>query len=367
MTMDFPARLWYHSNHKFQQNRLEQKAQKVMIKFSCKNCGQRIKVPDEHAGKKGRCPKCKTVVVIPEIDNDIFFKSPDSLTDDTHDTPKPPQFEFEKPPPAQTGPEEASADPLSAAANEYFLRPRIDEIPPPERKLPWVLDVFLYPISMSGLINLGIFWILPILIGFMRIILPIPFLGLIVSVIVAAYMYYFFMECIRDSASGGIRAPENIGSMPDIGDVFWQLLEIVASVFIFWGPVGIYLICKMWQASDLGVQYDSKTDLIFWLLLGYAIFFFPMGILAVAMFNSTSAFNPFLWIASIFSAFFQYCGLVLLFCVLALLASMIVAVLAASWVFAFFFGAIFIYHVMIAAHLLGRFYYLNSEKLNWEV
>ena len=35
-----------------------------MIRFYCK-CGQKIKVDDVHAGKKGRCPKCKGVVLIP--------------------------------------------------------------------------------------------------------------------------------------------------------------------------------------------------------------------------------------------------------------------------------------------------------------
>ena len=35
------------------------------IAFSCANCGHRIKVPESYAGKKGRCPKCKEAVVVP--------------------------------------------------------------------------------------------------------------------------------------------------------------------------------------------------------------------------------------------------------------------------------------------------------------
>jgi len=34
------------------------------IRFACP-CGKRIKVPIKYAGKKGRCPKCKTIVRIP--------------------------------------------------------------------------------------------------------------------------------------------------------------------------------------------------------------------------------------------------------------------------------------------------------------
>lgn len=36
-----------------------------MIRFNCKNCGHRLKIPDQHAGKKGKCPECKQLIVIP--------------------------------------------------------------------------------------------------------------------------------------------------------------------------------------------------------------------------------------------------------------------------------------------------------------
>ena len=83
---------------------------------------------------------------------------------------------------------------------------------PPERKLPWILDIFLYPTSMSGLINLGIFWIVPVLLG-INARLPIRHLFKLLTIVpilfIGVYMYYYFKECIRDSALGEIRAPEN--------------------------------------------------------------------------------------------------------------------------------------------------------------
>lgn len=36
-----------------------------MITVTCSNCSSKIKVPDNAAGKKGKCPKCGTVVRIP--------------------------------------------------------------------------------------------------------------------------------------------------------------------------------------------------------------------------------------------------------------------------------------------------------------
>jgi len=38
-----------------------------MIKFHCENCGQKFKVPETQAGKKGKCPKCKDTIVVPKI------------------------------------------------------------------------------------------------------------------------------------------------------------------------------------------------------------------------------------------------------------------------------------------------------------
>ncbi len=36
-----------------------------MIKFASSKCGRHISVDDKYAGKRGKCPNCKEVVVIP--------------------------------------------------------------------------------------------------------------------------------------------------------------------------------------------------------------------------------------------------------------------------------------------------------------
>lgn len=41
-----------------------------MIRFACKACGQQIKVSDKHAGQRGRCPKCKTALIIAIVTDD---------------------------------------------------------------------------------------------------------------------------------------------------------------------------------------------------------------------------------------------------------------------------------------------------------
>ena len=103
-----------------------------------------------------------------------------------------------------------------------------------------------------------------------------------------------------------------------------------------------------------------------------------MGILAVVMFDSVRGLNPILLIRSIISAFFQYCGLVILFYGLAVLlvigrmGSVLATVRTGSTllgpllVYILIF-AVYIWLLLVAGHLLGRFYWRYQEKLNWEV
>ena len=38
------------------------------IPVKCSNCGKTLNVPDSMAGKKGKCPKCKKVILVPTAD-----------------------------------------------------------------------------------------------------------------------------------------------------------------------------------------------------------------------------------------------------------------------------------------------------------
>jgi len=45
-----------------------------MIKFSCPNCGQSIRVDDRYAGRSGKCPRCGTAVEVPSQSSIITFR-----------------------------------------------------------------------------------------------------------------------------------------------------------------------------------------------------------------------------------------------------------------------------------------------------
>jgi len=81
-----------------------------------------------------------------------------------------------------------------------------------ERKLLWLIDIFLYPVSVPGLTNLAIFIGVPLLVSAVTFLLgPLAFTLtipiIIVNILIRLYMYWYFAECIRDSGIGGLRAP----------------------------------------------------------------------------------------------------------------------------------------------------------------
>ena len=251
------------------------------------------------------------------------------------------------------------------------------------RKLPWLIDVLLYPASVSGVIHLAIFLFGPPLTWrFLR--LPrmascFLFVALSVGIylLLVGYMLYYIGLCIFDSAKGGRRAPDiTTLDWPDPRELICQLFLILGAIAICFWPAGLYYV------------FSKKSDLVFWVLSACGIFFLPMALLAGILFDAIHALNPVSIIGSISRTFLPYCALVPLFCVLggllAVIASntfnlpstqtlqqgigQIMLVLARLFrVTLTYTGMAFVYLAMVAAHLLGWFYWWHKDKLNWGI
>lgn len=247
-----------------------------------------------------------------------------------------------------------------------------------KRKWPWLIDVFVYPLSVPGLVHLAVFFVVPFLIGFIyRNILSgggplaaVVSIGLYVLFI--GYVFYYIAYCVVDSAKGGRRAPDiSIYATPGKGELVSQLLCVVGAVAVCFWPVGVYYILT------------ERVDRFFWLLSGYGIFFFPMALLRVLMFDSFDSLNPIVIVVSIYRTFLIYLGLVLFFCVPGGLVYVMISdtpqtqTLEQTLLYIFIFldylcGAgfvcrlmVFIYSAMVGAHLLGCFYWWHKDKLDW--
>lgn len=346
-----------------------------MIRFRCKNCNQKISVPESHAGKNGKCPQCKNVVVVPKAENSSSppsqnnsktrpkFSDSDLLLLDVpqHDKPA------ERPATQEDRPDNTSEglrqlqEKVAAEADQTELAGK--------RKFPWLIDIFLYPTSTSGLIILGLVVGVPFLLralvklfGAFSLVFP-PMLILLalfavirimVEVVFVFYMYWYICQCVRDSARGGTRAPETIAITPALGELLWKFVQIVCCLAFFSLPAVVYFL------------RTGESDITFRVLLGCGIFFFPMGLLSVLMFESLRGLNPILIISSIFSAFLPYCGLIIFYCVISGLFSLAVSALSQHWYLHYLIMFVSFYMALVEAHLLGRFAWRYREKLNWE-
>ena len=232
------------------------------------------------------------------------------------------------------------------------------------RKLFWFIDSFLYPVNVSGLFNIAIFWFGPYLINLLgkyALWWAMPYGALIIlwfHILLVGYLFHYISECIRDSAGGANRAVDiSLEVTPNKGELVMHLIYIFACVSVSFCAAGIYHLVT------------QRADWIFWLLLALGVFFFPMLLLANVMFDSLEALNPVLIIASIFSTFFHYCGVVLAFCVPIGIVVVILVFLPGTTgrATSFILHGVCIYLLLVASNLLGRFFHRNEERLYWEV
>ena len=247
-----------------------------------------------------------------------------------------------------------------------------------KRKLPWFIDALFYPISISGGIHLAIFFCVPFVVGLIsRYVLSGLFilggiLSLLLYMLYVSYVFYYLAYCVFDSSRGGWRAPDiSLEHTPDKGDLISQLLRISGCFAVCFWPLAVYYILT------------GRTDLVFWLLFVLGSFFLPMALLAGVLFDSFDALNPVLIIRSIYKTFPPYCPLIPLFCILDLLVIKIISNLPGpdNYLQVLGYGFLivdylcsksFAYHTlplfylaMVAAHLLGRFYWWHKDKLDW--
>jgi hypothetical protein len=337
-----------------------------MIKFSCKNCGQKICVEDTCPAKQGKCPKCKNIIVVPQLEKPETAGQDHNLIDlqlDTSATKTQKNSE-------QTCSDNDYFDTVQNIYNYGRTKITDDNEQACLRRFPWLVDIFLYPLSIPGLTILGIVIGIPLLLALLHklfylftivcriglIFLTITVaLRVLFAIVLALYGYWYLCQCIRDSAAGRIRAPETISNTPTIGEMLAQLLKTIGCLAFFFAPLTLYY------------RYTKQVDIIFWLLFAYAVLLFPMSLLAVIMFDSFTGLRPRLVIGSIFGTFFQYFGMLLFFSIIITAMVLMVQPLQPGWLLRHFVKLVVVYIVMVMAHILGRFYWRYQEKLYWEV
>jgi DNA-directed RNA polymerase subunit RPC12/RpoP len=337
-----------------------------MIEFYCQNCGQKINAPNILTGESRLCPRCKNKVIVPDAKTAESAPKPD--------VPSKPQISLKysdyeltllnvhEQNEIKNKAAEQNDTPEDVADNKKEQEDEKEEVQyAEERKLPWLIDIFLYPISLSGLKHLAIFVGVPMLMVALTYFMPVILMCLfslictVVNCLLFLYMFWYFAECIRDSADGWVRAPEGMGGLPDLSDMLSQLIHIIGGFIFFLLPTMLYIL------------FTGRIDIVAWLLMIAAMFFYPISFLSVILHDSVSGLDPRILLRSIRNVFWPYMGLVLLFVMLAGMVRLIYLELQLSIFWRFVFQFLMFYTAFILAHLTGRFYWRYKEKLKWDL
>jgi hypothetical protein len=217
----------------------------------------------------------------------------------------------------------------------------------------------LYPFSISGIIHILVFSLLPPLWAQATTLRfwESPGIGpLFWLVVLTLYFVHYAAACLSDSAAGGTRAVDvNSEATPLSVDALLSTAQtILPAVAAVWAPAFAYHL------------FRERVDWILLTWLAVAGFMFPMILLAVNDFDSIRGASPLLVLPSIASVLRPYCGLAsCLFALGALSGTLLCLSVGRDGIW--FLRPVVFYVALVAVHVLGRFYCRYKEQLNWGV
>ncbi len=193
-----------------------------------------------------------------------------------------------------------------------------------------------------------------------RLYIPIPFGRSTLTILFFGYWYSYLQSIIHTTAYGDDNEP----ALPEpskselIGPVF-QMFATTALCFL--PAVGLLI----WRFFDP----DAEIDTLLLVVVPLSCLYYPMALLAMAIFDSVSGVNPLVVIPAIIKTPLHY----LVACLL------LGAVVGFYWVGRFFLpmfipipilpmaisSCVWLYFMMVMSRVLGLLYFCNRERLGW--
>jgi hypothetical protein len=265
-----------------------------MIKFYCTRCDKKLGVPDEFAGKRVRCPRCKQPVTVPELEIEPveepmpdFLGSDDPLVSDHGSDIAPPKFDFPLQPETETPPAPAAQTPAPKKPTSVRCPKCLTVIPDGSefcitcghpapmpavegekdkpkksgilRSIPmgkgFVTDLISMLSPMKSGSDMITFFVLFLMHLFVNAPIPIPFIGWI-KLIIYGYIYTFLFDVLLETANGNNNLPHF--EVPDnFGDLIRPYLQIIASSLCAFLPFLVWLVATIYSAWN---QPTSVSD-----------------------------------------------------------------------------------------------------------
>ena len=292
------------------------------VVFSCPQCNVKLKVSDQFRGRQAKCPKCGHRATV---------------------TDTKPQ---NSPPPT---PAVMARDVNLDSTHEAFAAT--------------LARAFVYPFKGSGIILIIVATVCAALLELLSIVLFVGWFAGIAQLLFSLYLTVFYISIIASSAANEKELPD----WPDLTD-FWDdilrpVLLFAGAMLVSWGPSIFYA-----RGNLLGffAGREGTSSPLAYLMLIWALLYFPMALLAVALFDSLTGLNPLIVIKAILKIPFSYLQACVLFCLVYFvnfaLAGRLDAIPILGFVLRIFFS---LYMMMVAMRILGLIYHANAARIGW--
>ncbi len=214
---------------------------------------------------------------------------------------------------------------------------------------------FAYPFKGGALllvIGSLFFWSLNLFVRYL-------FAG-IIGTFAAGYLSAYLLSIIVSTSDERDRLPD----WPTLTD-WW--MDIVRPFLLILGTV-VFCLLPSVAVIVVGTRLQVEALWLQLVLLGAGLLYLPMGLVAVAIFDSVSGLNPLRVIPGIFKTFGGYllASLVLAMLVtLRLLAGFLLDLISVPVLGSLVEGFISFYLLVVEMRILGLFYRANMKRLNW--
>ena len=224
---------------------------------------------------------------------------------------------------------------------------------------------FAYPFKGNGPILLGGGVIFLVVLGLAQRLAgfagPYGFVaGLIIGVFLVGYVFSYAKSIITSTANGDSNPPD----WPDFTnwqqDVVSPFLQCLALVVLSFGPA---IILKWWHPFG-----ESHAHAIQLLAMGWGAVFAPMGMLALAMFDTIGALNPvaLIWsIARVPLSYLAAAGIFEFVFVLYSFAASFIHLLPVPILPGLLVDFLGLYFAVLGMRILGLLYWTKKDKLRW--
>jgi hypothetical protein len=231
---------------------------------------------------------------------------------------------------------------------------------------------FAYPFKGSGLIVLITGAVLFGFMDFVESILPARRLlllraTLLIQVFYVGYLFAFQQRVVHTAAQG----LDEPATWPEVSE-FWSdvlrpFLQLLAAVLVSFGPALALLLWAGMDATSGGSPGGGKALLSIPLALAGAVYF-PMALLAVAMFDNVVGLNPLVVVPAIFKVPLEYFAVLVvmaLIFVVRVVQVLLLELLPIPVLPDLISAAFGLYFFTVEMRMLGLMYFAKRDRLGW--